>query len=59
MFAAKKEHSQALPVTQTGKNPAGDGTPVGSFDEEQPKTFTTDFNWPVAIFSRKKEQSKF
>jgi hypothetical protein len=37
VFAAKKEHSQALSVTQTGKNPAGDDSPVGPFEEEHPK----------------------
>jgi hypothetical protein len=50
VFAAKKERSQALPVTQTGKNPAGDDIPVGHFEEEHPKTC-------VPIFATKKQHS--
>jgi hypothetical protein len=41
------------------ENPAGDGGPVGSFEEEQPETSTSGFNWLVAIFAAKKEHSKF
>jgi hypothetical protein len=37
MFAAKKEHSQHSQSPKL-ENPAGDDSPVGSFEEEHPET---------------------
>jgi hypothetical protein len=61
MFAAKKEHSRAHPVTQTGKSSGRiDGALVGSTDEaNRQKPSTTGFVWPVARFAAKKEHSTF
>jgi hypothetical protein len=56
MFAAKKE----LPRKNISGTPSHPNcTPVDSFKEEQPETFTSGFNWPVGIFPTKKAHSKF